>query len=80
MAKSKTAEVAEAADQVEATGQVEARALIDLPAHGARAGRLVVADATVIEALAAAGEVDTHPDAVAYAKALEQPPAAPVID
>jgi hypothetical protein len=54
----------------EAAGEVEARALIDLPAHGVQAGRLLVADAAVVEALVAAGEVDPHPDAVAYAKTL----------
>lgn len=46
----------------------EARALVDLPAHGVKAGRLLVADADLVKALAVAGEVDTHPDAVAYAK------------
>lgn len=54
----------------EPAGQVEARALVDLPAHDVQAGRLLVADAAVIEALEAAGEVDPHPDAVAYAKTL----------
>lgn len=54
----------------EQAGQVEARALVDLPAFGVQAGRLLAADAAVIEALATAGEVDPHPEAVAYAKTL----------
>ena len=49
---------------------VEARALVDLPAHGVKAGCLLVADADVIRGLAAAGEVDTDPAAVAYAKTI----------
>lgn len=62
MAKAKAAEAP--------AGIVEARALIDLPAHGVQAGRLLAAKAAVVEALAAAGEVDPHPEAVAYAKTL----------
>lgn len=50
---------------------IEARALVDLPEHGAKAGALIAADPAVIEALAALGSVDPHPDAVAYAKTLE---------
>lgn len=54
------------------SGQVEARALIDLPDFDVKAGRLLVAEATVIEAMAAAGDVDTHPEAVAFAKTLDE--------
>lgn len=60
------------AKAAESGGIVEARALIDLPAYDVKAGRLLVAEATVIEALAAAGDVDTHPDAVAYAKTITE--------
>lgn len=48
----------------------EARALVDLPAFGARAGDLVSANADAIAALVLSGDADPHPDAVAYAKAL----------
>lgn len=47
----------------------EARALVDLPALGARAGGLVSADPETIAALVLSGDADPHPDAVAYAKA-----------
>lgn len=50
----------------------QARALIDLPALGVKAGRLVTADAETIAALLAAGEVDTHPDAIAYAQSDQE--------
>lgn len=46
----------------------EARALVDLPAHGVLSGCLLVADEQAVADLAAAGAVDPHPDAVAYAK------------
>ena len=51
--------------------QVEARALGDLPEHGVQAGQLLEAGPSVIAGLAATGLVDTHPDAVAYAKATD---------
>lgn len=54
--------------QAAVSGTKQARALIDLPALNAKAGELIEADAEVIDALAAAGEADPHPDAVAYAK------------
>lgn len=50
----------------------EARALVDLPALGARAGGLVTADAATISALVLGGDADHHPDAVAYAKAQQE--------
>jgi hypothetical protein len=51
----------------------EARALVDLPAHGVRAGQLLQGEPDVIAALVADGSADAHPDAVAYAKQAAQP-------
>ena len=58
-------------DQAADSAVIEARALVDLPEHNALAGALISADPAVIEALAAMGSVDPHPDAVAYAKSLD---------
>lgn len=49
---------------------VEARALVDLPELGAAAGRLVLVPASEAKGMEAGGLIDTHPDAVAYAKTL----------
>lgn len=46
-----------------------ARALVDLPLHGVSAGGLIETDAETLALLIAAGTVDPHPDAVAYARA-----------
>jgi hypothetical protein len=46
----------------------EARALVDLPEHGVKAGHLLEADPSVMLGLVSTGLVDMHPDAVAYAK------------
>jgi hypothetical protein len=54
-----------------ADGQAEARALVDLPALGVKAGELLVADALTVAAMVADGSADPHPDAVAYAKAQQ---------
>lgn len=52
-----------------AEGQTEARALVDLPEFEVKCGEAFAADSAVIESLASGGQVDPHPDAVAYAKA-----------
>lgn len=51
------------------TNSTEARALVDLPQHGAKAGEAFEAPQEVIASLVAAGEADAHPDAVKHAKA-----------
>jgi hypothetical protein len=51
-----------------ATKPTQALALVDFPHLGIRAGDLVQADPALIDAYAAAGQVDPHKDAVAYAK------------
>lgn len=48
----------------------QARALVDIPAHGARCGGLIDAPADVIAALVAAGAADTHPEAIRAAIAV----------
>lgn len=45
----------------------QARALVDIPKHGAQCGGLVQADADSIAALVESGLADDHPDAVAAA-------------
>jgi hypothetical protein len=47
----------------------EARALVDLPDLGVKCGELIEGeDGELLKQLAAQGQVDTHPDAVAYAR------------
>jgi len=50
-----------------------ARVLADVPSHGLKAGNLLEATPELITALAKAGEVDPHKDAVAYAKETGAP-------
>lgn len=69
MARAPKTQAAQVPAPAVAPAPSEARALIDLPAHGVRCGCLLVADTDVIAALADAGAVDTHPDAIAAAKA-----------
>ncbi len=72
MAKTKTkpAEVLpDGALPTDAARAVEARALVDLHEFGVLAGNLVASDAETIAGLVATGKADTHPGAVAYAKA-----------
>jgi hypothetical protein len=45
-----------------------ALALVDLLAHGVKAGQVIEGEANSINALAKDGQVDTHKDALAYAK------------
>lgn len=54
---------------------VEARALVALTEMGVQAGGLLRAEAAVVAGLVATGRADDHPDAVAYAKANQQPSA-----
>ena len=49
-------------------GMVEVRALKDDEAYGLVAGMAASIAAELVEPLKAAGAVDDHPDAVAYAK------------
>ncbi len=46
---------------------VDARALIDLPAHGAKAGNFVSLPPEAFASLKAQGSIDDDPGAVAYA-------------
>lgn len=64
MARQKSAEV-----NKDAGSQVEARALVDLAEHGVKSGDLVTAAPEEMARLSLGGFVDTHPEAVAYAKA-----------
>lgn len=56
-------------EQPTAVERARARVLIDIPHLGARAGDVLDASAALIAERAAAGDVDPHPDAVAYALA-----------
>ena len=65
------------------TQVAKARVLCDNPSLGVKCGQLVEGPEKVIKALSAAGAVDDHPDAIAYAAeqgaavvALEDPAAA----
>lgn len=66
MATRKPTKLAESADAL-----AEARALVDLPDFGVKAGELLRDDVLVVASLAATGQVDRHPEAVAYAMALQ---------
>ena len=50
---------------------VEVRALCDLPAFGASAGRLAFVPPGLVPELRAAGKIDSAPAAVEYALTLE---------
>ena len=45
-----------------------ARVLVDIVAHGAKAGQIIEADPKLIKDLEAQGSVDPHADAVAHAR------------
>lgn len=45
-----------------------ARVLVDIESFGLKVGHIFEAEKSVIEGLLSSGEVDTHPDAVAYAE------------
>jgi hypothetical protein len=64
MATRKTTKPEESADTL-----AEARALVDLPDHDVKSGELLRDDVATVTSLASTGQVDMHPDAVAYAKA-----------
>lgn len=51
---------------------VKVLALRDLPDHGAKAGHLVEIDAKLLETLKTDGAIDTHPKAIAAAKAAAE--------
>jgi hypothetical protein len=51
-------------------GRVEVRALKDSATHGLVAGVLAAVEAAAVPDLKAAGLIDDHPEAVAYAKSL----------
>jgi len=46
----------------------EARALVDLPDYGVKSGALLRGAVADIASLASTGQVDMHPESVAYAK------------
>jgi hypothetical protein len=52
---------------------VEVRALVDNSSLGLVCGRLARVPAAAVACMAAAAQVDPHPDAVAYARSLEAP-------
>jgi len=52
---------------------VLALVLVDIIAHGLKAGVLVEASPDLIKSLASSGQVDSHKDAVAHAKASQAP-------
>ena len=66
MAKKQQTEAQETTAEQSAT--VEVRALVDCAAYGMLSGMLAVIPRDALEPLKAAGVVDDHPDAVAYAK------------
>lgn len=62
---------------------LRARVLVDLESFGLKVGQIFEAEKAVIEAMFSNGDVDTHPDAVAYAESVgaevvTQPTADPV--
>lgn len=46
-------------------------ALLDIVAHGVKAGQILEAEASTIEALKKDGQVDPHKEAVAYARSQD---------
>jgi len=58
--------------QQEGAETVEARALVDLPDFDAKSGGLVVVPAADAKGMEQGGQIDTHPEAVAYAKTLTE--------
>ncbi len=58
----------EAATTVEPEEMATVRALVDAPAYGLLVGKAVSVPASSVAAMKAAGMVDDHPDAVAYAE------------
>ncbi len=58
--------------QQEGADTAEARALVDLPGFDAKAGDLVVVPASEAKGMEQGSLIDTHPDAVAYAKTLTE--------
>lgn len=59
---------AEAAEAHGTPATVEVRALVDNAAHGLVAGALALIAPELLDSLKAAGAVDDHPEAVAFAK------------
>ncbi len=49
---------------------LRARVLIDIESFGLKVGQIFEAEKSVIEGLFSSGEIDTHPDAVAYAESV----------
>ena len=65
------AETAALAADSDGGGLVEVRALVDNAQMGLVCGRLARVPASAVPGMAAALQVDPHPDAVAYARSLE---------
>ena len=49
---------------------LRARILVDIQSFGLKCGQIFEAEKSVIEGLFTSGEVDHHPDAVAYAESV----------
>lgn len=49
---------------------IRARVLVDIESFGLKVGQIFEAEKSVIEGLFTSGEVDHHPDAVAYAESV----------
>ncbi|MEI5998240.1 hypothetical protein H3V53_13805 [Paraburkholderia bengalensis] len=58
---------AQAAKTAQAGQTAKARVLVDHPAHGLKCGQIAEGPEALIQALADAGALDAHPDAVDYA-------------